>query len=93
MPRPCIKRKVFGNPTSYYFKPSGIRKIDLDESVLLIEEVEAIRLIDFEGIEQIKAAKQMKISQPTFSRILKQGRKKIADAIVTGKAIKITKNT
>jgi uncharacterized protein len=93
MPRPCIKRNVSGEPISYYFKPAGIRKVELEESELALDEFEAIRLIDLEGVEQTKAAEQMNVSQPTFSRILKQGRKKIAEAIIIGKAIKIENRT
>ncbi|MBT3464365.1 DUF134 domain-containing protein [archaeon] len=89
MPRPCKRRKVIGRPNSSYFKPAGIRMMALEESVLNISEFEAIRLIDFKEILQEEAAKQMQISQPTLSRILKSGRKKIADAIINGKAIKI----
>ncbi len=63
----------------------------LEESVLNISEFEAIRLIDFEKIPQESAAKEMQISQPTLSRILKVGREKIADAIINGKAIRIEK--
>ncbi len=84
MPRPCKRRRIRGNPNSNYFKPAGIRKIDLDESVLNLDEFEAIRLVDVEEIDQIKAADKMHVSQPTFSRILSSGRKKIADAIVNG---------
>lgn len=65
--------------------------IDLEESILNISEFEAIRLIDFKEIPQEQAAKQMQISQPTLSRILKGGRKKVADSIINGKAIKIEK--
>jgi uncharacterized protein len=61
----------------------------LDESILTFDEVEAIRLIDCEGIEQKKAGIKMKISQPTLSRLLISARKKIAGSIVHGKAIKI----
>lgn len=89
MPRPCKRRRVRGNPNSNYFKPAGIRKIELEESALDISEFEAIRLVDLSEIPQETAAKQMQISQPTLSRILKMGRKKLADAIVNGKAIKI----
>ncbi|MFH1589839.1 MAG: DUF134 domain-containing protein [archaeon] len=89
MPRPCKRRRVRGQPSSSYFKPAGIRKIDLEELTLLVDEFEAIRLKDFEGMDQEKAAKQMGISQPTFHRLILSARKKIADAIVNGKAIKI----
>lgn len=89
MPRPCRRRRVRGRPNSLYFKPAGIKMKELDETVLTLPEFEAIRLIDFEGIEQSEAGKKMEISQPTFSRILKSARRKISDAIVKGKAIKI----
>jgi uncharacterized protein len=62
---------------------------ELEESSLDKDEFEAIRLVDLEEIPQEKAATQMQVSQPTLSRILKSGRKKIADSIVNGKAIKI----
>ena len=89
MPRPrCIKR-VSGRPNSFYFKPAGIRMKVLQESTLILEEFEAIRLVDFQEINQVDAAREMKISQTTLSRILNTGRKKIADAIVNGKAIRI----
>ena len=63
--------------------------IDLKESLLAMPEFEAIRLVDYENISQEKAGKSMQISQSTLSRVLKSGRKKIADAIINGKAIKI----
>ena len=65
--------------------------IELEESVLSMSEFEAIRLVDLNEISQEEAGKQMRVSQATLSRILKFGRKKIADAIVNGKAIKIDK--
>ncbi|MBT3416755.1 DUF134 domain-containing protein [Candidatus Woesearchaeota archaeon] len=89
MPRPCKQRRIFGRPNSSYFKPSGKKINELEESSLNISEFEAIRLMDLEKIPQEIAAKQMQVSQPTFSRILKSGREKIADAIINGKAIKI----
>ena len=89
MPRPRKHRRIRGNPNSFYFKPAGIRMTELEESILNISEFEALRLIDFEEIPQEKAAKEMQVSQPTLSRILKSARKKIADSIINGKAIKI----
>ena len=65
--------------------------IELEETILFISEFEAIRLVDLNQISQKEAGEQMQISQSTLSRILKSGRKKIADAIVNGKAIKIIK--
>jgi len=91
MPRPCIRRRIRGRPNSSYFKPAGIRMIELEEIILTMPEFEAIRLVDFEEIPQEEASKKMQVSQPTLSRILKSGRKKIADAIVNAKSIKIIK--
>ena len=91
MPRPCKRRRVRGRPNSSYFKPKGRRMIELEESILTMPEFEAIRLVDLNEVSQEKAGKEMQISQSTLSRILKSGRKKIADAIVNGKAIKIIK--
>ena len=54
-----------------------------------IDEFEAIRLKDLEQLEQTKAAEKMQISQPTFHRVLDSARKKVADALINGKAIRI----
>jgi len=80
---------VEGEPGSSYFKPAGIRMIDLEEAVLAVDEFEAVRLKDLEGLEQEECAERMGISQPTFHRLILSARKNIADAIVNGKAIKI----
>ena len=89
MVRPRLGRKIRGKPNSFYFKPVGIRMIDLKESVLEISEFEAVRLVDLNGAPQEEAGTKMQVSQSTLSRILKSGRMKIADAIVNGKAIRI----
>ena len=89
MPRPCKRRRIRGNPNSSYFKPAGIRLRELEEITITIEEFEAIRLKDFLGLEQEECAKQMEISQPTFHRLIINARKKLSEAIIKGKAIKI----
>ena len=61
----------------------------LNEIVLSLEEYEALRLVDYKDVEQVSAGKKMEISQPTFSRILSSARKKVAEAIVDGKAIRV----
>lgn len=76
-------------PNITYFKPAGIRMVDLEETILAVDEFEAVRLKDFEGLDQEKAAKKMDISQPTFHRLLLQARKKIAEALTNGNAIRI----
>ena len=87
--RPRRFRRVMFGPNVDYFKPRGIALVDLQAVNLNVEELEAIRLKDFENMDQIKAAKKMNVSQPTFHRILLEARKKLADALVSGKAIKI----
>ncbi len=89
MSRPSKCRQVAYMPEVTYFKPSGIPLRALEEVRLSIEEAEALRLKDIEGFEQEQAAKKMNISRPTFQRILASARKKIADALLNGKAIRI----
>jgi predicted DNA-binding protein (UPF0251 family) len=89
MPRPHKRRRIRGNPSSSYFKPAGIRTIELEEVSLTRAEFEALRLKDVEELEQKDCAEKMEISQPTFCRILLGARKKTSDAIINGKAIKI----
>lgn len=89
MVRPRRCRRVGFNPNVVYFKPQGIRMRELEESILAFDEFEAVRLKDLEGLDQEIAAKKMGISQPTFHRLVVSARKKLADAIVKGKAIKI----
>ena len=91
MPRPKLPRCLRFRPNVYYFKPQGIPLRELEEVNLLPDELEAIKLHDVDGLEQIEAAKKMNISQPTFGRILDSAYKKIAEAIVKGKAIRIEK--
>lgn len=80
------------NPGVYYFKPQGIPLRLLEEIVLMSDEVEAIKLYEVDGLEQTKAAEKMKISQPTFARILSSANKKISEALIKGKAIKIERS-
>lgn len=82
-------RRVWLHPNVTYFKPAGIRMIHLEEITMTVDEFEAIRLKDYEDMDQTKAAKKMGISQPTFQRLLESARKKVADAFVNGKAIRI----
>ena len=62
---------------------------ELKEISLSVEEYEVLRLVDLEEINQLDACKKMKISQPTLSRILKSAHKKVSEAIVEGKAIRV----
>ena len=89
MPRPLRLRRVWFRPDITYFKPAGVRLAGLEEVNLAVDELEAIRLKDLEDFDQVKAAKKMNISQPTFARLLDGARKKIARALVKGQAIRI----
>ena len=89
MPRPRRCRRIWSEPGVTYFKPAGIRLIDLEDTILNVDEFEAVRFKDLMGLEQGEAAKKMGISQPTFHRLLLTARKKIADALINGKAIRI----
>lgn len=93
MVRPLKPRFVKFNPNVTYFKPRAIPLRELEEVELSIDELEAIRLKDLEGLEQEKAAKKMKISQSTFQRILARARNKVAQALIKGKAIRIEKKS
>ena len=86
-PRKC--KKVYATPGITYFKPRAVPMTELEEVELTVEEFEAIRLKDRKGYEQKKVAKMMGISQPTLHRLLSSARKKIAEALVDGKAIMI----
>jgi predicted DNA-binding protein (UPF0251 family) len=72
-----------------YYKPAGVRKKDLVERVITIDEMEAVRLKDFLALDQADCAKKMNISQPTFHRLIVSARRGIADALVNGKSLKI----
>ncbi len=89
MARPKNCRRVGCSPGSRYFKPRGIPLSILEEVVLTVDEFEAIRLADLEGLYQEKAAENMGVSRQTFGRIIESARKKVAEVLVTGKALRI----
>jgi predicted DNA-binding protein (UPF0251 family) len=72
-----------------YFKPQGIPMFQLEQVVVGVDEYEALRLVDLEGLQQQEAAERMKISRATCARILEDAHRKVADALTTGKAIRI----
>ncbi|MCB9653207.1 MAG: DUF134 domain-containing protein [Deltaproteobacteria bacterium] len=93
MPRPCCPRRIQGSPRATVYKPVGIPLRDLEEVVVTLDEFEAIRLADLGGLYQEAASEEMKVSRTTFSRIVDAAHRKIADAIVHGKAIRIDGGT
>jgi predicted DNA-binding protein (UPF0251 family) len=89
MPRPFNFRRVCHLPQSSFFKPRGIPLSTLQQVLLTVDEFEAVRLADLEGLYQEDAAQRMNISRQTFGRIIDSAHKKIADALVNGKALSI----
>jgi predicted DNA-binding protein (UPF0251 family) len=87
--RPQKCRFVKNSPKVTYYKPRGIPMSDLNLVILTVDEMEAIRLADYEGLYHQEACKKMRISRQTFSRILSTAHKKIGDGIINGKAIEI----
>ena len=89
MPRPFSCRRVAGSPAAAVFKPVGIPMRELEEIVMTLDEFEALRLASLDGLYQEEAAARMNISRPTFSRIIEAAHRKVADALVHGKALRI----
>lgn len=89
MARPTKWRKIENIPSIPYFIPSLTGVAEVPENILKLEELEAIRLKDLEGLEQEECAEKMEVSRPTFQRILLSAREKIADSLIKGKTIHI----
>ncbi len=87
MPRPKKPRCVSGYPSIVEFVPQGMPQSG--EISLSVEGLESIRLSDFERLDQETAAKMMEVSRQTYGRILADARHVLAEAVVTGKALKI----
>ncbi len=93
MPRPRKHRRLWRSPRSAVFKPVGVPLDRLDCVVLLHEELEALRLSDLEGCYQEEAAEQMGVSRSTFQRMLTEARRKVAEALVNGAALRVEGGT
>ena len=87
MPRPKKPRFVSGYPTLTAFVPEGVPITG--EVFLSVEGLEAVRLSDFEGLDQEAAANLMEVSRQTYGRILAHARSVISEALVTGKALRV----
>jgi predicted DNA-binding protein (UPF0251 family) len=86
-------RRIAGVPEVTLFKPSGVPASVIEHVILNFDEVEALRLADLDGLYQEQAAERMSISRPTFARIIERARRKVADALVNGKAIRMEGGT
>lgn len=90
MPRPTIDRRIRTVPAFDVFRPAGSCPMQgLADVVLSLDEFEALRLADYEGLYQEAAALRMGISRQTFGRIVESARKKVADALVNGKVLRV----
>jgi predicted DNA-binding protein (UPF0251 family)/DNA-directed RNA polymerase subunit RPC12/RpoP len=89
MARPTKLRIIENIPAVPYFIPSDKDLPEVGKNILKLEELEAVRLKDLEGLEQEECAVKMEVSRPTFQRILSLAREKIADSLINGKAILI----
>lgn len=89
MSRPPKCRIVEQAPVATYFKPRGIPMKNLEEKILTVEQLEAVRLCDLENMGQEDASLKMGVSRQTFGRILIEARKNIAEALVMGKCLRI----
>jgi len=89
MPRPPKRRHVEFMPHIRFFKPAGVPMQQLLEITLGVDELEALRLKDIEGLSQEECAKRMNLAQSTLQRILSEARTPLTRAIVEGRAIRI----
>ncbi len=89
MARPSKCRRVSANPQAVHFKPAGVMMRDLEQLELTLDEFEAVRLADYEGMYQDEAAEQMNVSRQTFGNIIGSAHRKIADFLVNAKSLTI----
>lgn len=87
MGRHKIPRNICGTPADSCFKPNGIPMGKLAQRELAIDEFEALRLVDLEGMQQQEAAIKMQVSRQTLANLVKRAREKVADCLVNGKAL------
>ena len=87
--RPQHRRWIEQVPEVTRFKPAGVPAKVLDQVRLTVDELEAIRLADLEGLYQEQAAERMNVSRQTFGRVIASAHKKVAEALVMGKSILI----
>ena len=89
MTRPKCCRKIASLPDVRRYLPEGGSALSIEEVTVSLDELEAVRLADFDGLYQEHAAVKMGVSRQTFGRIIESAHKKIADVLIHGKALKI----
>jgi predicted DNA-binding protein (UPF0251 family) len=76
-------------PRFGHFKPAGVPRRLLKRIELTLDEYEAIRLADYDGLEHLEAAKKMDISRSTFTRLIEKARHKVAEVVIDGREMVI----
>jgi predicted DNA-binding protein (UPF0251 family) len=89
MPRTKKQRIIAHRPPVAVFKPAGLPARELQWVTLPLDEYEALRLADYEGLDQEAVAERLGVSRPTVSRMLEQARQKVARVLVEGQALAI----
>ena len=89
MPRPKHRRMVSAPPEFGRFKPTGVMARMLESQALSLEEFEAVRLADYQGLSHQEAADQMEIARPTFTKLVEEARRKVATFLVEGRELRI----
>jgi len=87
LPRPCKCRWIAVEPSVQAFKPLGVPARQLEVIEMTLDELEALRLADLEGLYQEDAAEKMGVSRPTFGRLLERARHKLACALLECKML------
>jgi len=90
MTRPVKCRKVSGEPPYRVFRPSGCQGVRIEGVEMSLDELEAIRLADLEGLYQEAAAREMHVSRQTFGNILASARHKVAEMLIYGRELTVT---
>lgn len=89
MARPLKPRCLGCAPAADYFKPLGIPLRELEEVALALDELEAVRGVDLEGLQHAEVAARMGVSRQTVGNLLARAHRKIADALLNGKALRV----
>ncbi|OBU24533.1 DUF134 domain-containing protein [Photobacterium aquimaris] len=89
MARPKIVRKIACRPAYSCFKPNGVPMKQLPRLTLASDELEALRLVDMQGLQQLQAAQQLGVSRQTLGNIIARGRHKVAQALVMGMVLEL----
>lgn len=89
MARPKKRRKIYYVPNIKLFGPLDNEPSDKECIILSFEELESLRLMDLEGLDQVECAERMMVARSTFQRIYTEAKRKVADSLVNGRILRI----